>query len=77
MEDGIYTYFADMPTTIRSFVISNNDMSFTIILNARIASNQQLIAYKHEIDHIRNGDYDKKYSVDLIEFAAHQAQIAQ
>ncbi len=77
MEDGIYTYFADMPTTIRSFVISNNDMSFTIILNARIASNQQLIAYKHEIDHIRNGDYDKKCSVDLIEFAAHQAQIAQ
>lgn len=77
MEDGIYTYYADLPTTIRSFVVSNNDMSFTIVLNARIGSDQQLTAYKHEVDHIRNGDYDKKCSADLIELAAHGVQRVQ
>lgn len=71
MEDGIYTYFADMPTTIHSFVVSNNDMSFTIILNAKIGREQQIKAYLHEISHIKNGDYDKKCSVNLIETTAH------
>ena len=71
MEETIFTYYVDFPTTIRSFVVSNNDMSFTIILNAKLGREQQLKAYLHEMDHIRNGDYDKKCSVNLIETAAH------
>lgn len=71
MEDGIFTYYVDLPTTIRSFVVSNNDMSFTILINSRMGSNQQLLAYIHEMAHIKNGDYDKRCSADLIELAAH------
>ena len=71
MEDGIFTYYADMPAAIRSFVVSNSDMSFTIVINSRIGSEQQLLAYKHEIEHIKNGDYDKHCSVDSIELSAH------
>ena len=71
MEETIFTYYVDLPTTILSFVVSNNDMSFTIILNAKLGREQQLKAYLHEMDHIRNGDYDKKCSVNLIETAAH------
>lgn len=71
MEDEIFTYYANMPTTIRSFVVSNSDMSFTIIINARISSDQQLRAYLHELRHIKNGDYDKHCSVELIELNAH------
>ena len=71
MEDGIFTYYVDLPTTIRSFVVSNNDMSFTILINSRMGSNQQLLAYIHEMEHIKNGDYDKRCSADLIELAAH------
>lgn len=73
MEEEIFTYYVNMPTTIRSFVVSNNDMSFTIIINSKMGSNQQLMAYKHEIDHIKNGDYDRHYSADLIELFAHGA----
>lgn len=73
MEEGIFTYYVDMPTTIRSFVVYNNDMSFTIMINAKIGRDQQLKAYRHELEHIRNGDYDKKCSVDLIELTAHGA----
>ena len=71
MEETIFTYYVDLPTTIRSFVVSNNDTNFTIILNAKLGREQQLKAYLHEMDHIRNGDYDKKCSVNLIETAAH------
>ena len=72
MEDGIYTYYVDMPTTIRSFVVSNKDTTFSIIINAKIGRDQQLRAYRHELNHIKNGDYDKKCSIDLIELAAHE-----
>lgn len=71
MDDGIFTYYVDMPTTIRSFVVSNNDMSFTIIINAKMGKEQQLLAYEHEINHIKNGDYDKNCSANLIELVAH------
>ncbi len=71
MDDGIFTYYVDMPTTIRSFVVSNNDMSFTIIINAKIGKEQQLLAYEHEINHIKNGDYDKNCSANLIELVSH------
>lgn len=71
MEEGIFTYYVDLPTTIRSFVVSNNDMSFTILINSRMGSDQQLLAYIHEMEHIKNGDYDKRCSADLIELAAH------
>ncbi len=72
MENGIYTYYLDMPTTIKSFVVSNNDMTFTVIINAKIGRDQQLKAYQHELSHIKNGDYDKKTTADLIELAAHR-----
>lgn len=71
MEEDIFTYCVDLPTTIRSFVVSNKDMSFTILINARMGSEQQLLAYLHEMEHIKNGDYDKHCSVDVIELAAH------
>ena len=75
MEDGIFTYYVDMPATIRSFVVSNSDMSFTIVINSRIGSEQQLLAYKHEIEHIKNGDYDKHCSADSIELSAHSKKL--
>lgn len=34
-----------------------------------------MIAYMHEIEHIKNGDYDKHCSVDLIELAAHRISL--
>lgn len=72
MEEGIFTYCIDMPTTIRSFVVSNDEMSFTIMINARLGNDQQLAAYMYEIYHIKNGDYDKHCSADLIELFAHE-----
>lgn len=72
MKENIFTHYVDMPTTIRSFVVCNADMSFTIIINSKIGRFQQLSAYQHELSHIRNGDYYKGGSVDVIEANSHK-----
>lgn len=69
--DDINTIYSDMPAAIRSYVIYNRDMSYTIVLNSRLSHEQNLRSYAHELAHIKNGDYDRKCSVDMIEITAH------
>ena len=71
MED-IYVRYLQLPTTVRAYVVANADMTYTIILNSSLSREQNLISYAHELDHIENGDYEKKCSVDMIEFYAHE-----
>lgn len=71
MIQNINTVLVNMPGTISAYTISNADMSYTIVLNARLNCERQLKAYQHEMNHIKNGDYDKVCSVDLIEQDAH------
>lgn len=71
LKEEITTYVVDMPTTIRSYVISNEDSSFCIVLNAKLSHEAQLQAYQHEIEHIWNKDFDKKGDVGIIEISAH------
>ena len=69
--DDIKVIYLDMPTTIRSYVISRNDF-FTIVLNSKLSCEQNAVSYEHELNHIKNGDYEKKCSVNMIEFMAHK-----
>ena len=70
MTPDVNCSFADLPTTIPAFVVSNADGSYTIILNAKHSREQHLKSYHHEMKHIENGDYEKKCSADVIEFWA-------
>lgn len=71
MED-IIVRLADLPTTIASFVVVNADASYTIILNSRLSHERLILAYQHELRHLKNGDYDKQCTVDMIEIFAHK-----
>lgn len=71
MIQDVNTVLADMPCSIAAYTIANADMSYTVVLNSRLNYERQLLAYHHELKHIENGDYDKRCSVDLIEFYAH------
>ena len=62
---------ADLPVSISAYVVPNADMTFTIVLNSRMAWERRVEAYKHELQHIQNGDYQKS-SADMIEFYAHE-----
>lgn len=69
--DNINVAYADMPTSIRSYVVACQNNFFTVVLNSRLNAEQNLLSYQHELDHILNGDYDKKSDVDIIELNAH------
>lgn len=70
--DNIRTILHDLPNSIKSFVVATPDGFFTIYLNQNLSHDQNVKSYLHEYEHIINGDYDKKCSVDLIEFRAHR-----
>lgn len=70
--DTINVVMADMPTTIKEYVVANPDLSYTIVLNPRHSHMQLLNAYHHAMKHIENGDFDKDCSADLIEIYAHE-----
>ena len=63
---------ADMPTSIPAYSVANPDLSYTIVLNSRLNHERQLMAYHHEMNHIKNGDFEKKCSADVIECYAHK-----
>ena len=75
MED-VFVRYMELPTTVRSFVVANKDMTYTVILNCKLSHGQNLISYQHELDHILRGDYERKCSVDLIEINAHAESMA-
>ena len=62
---------ADLPGTISAYTVANPDFSYTVVLNSRLNYERQQKAYQHEINHITNGDYDRKCSADLLECYAH------
>ena len=72
MTQGVNVILHDLPCSIYAYTVSNADMSHTIVINAHLSHERQLLAYKHELEHIGRGDYDKKCSADLIEFYAHK-----
>lgn len=52
-------------------VIKNEDGSYTILINAKLSDQGQLLAYKHALKHITNEDFEK-IDVQEIEHAAHK-----
>ena len=74
MIQNINTILVDMPGTISAYTISNADMSYTIVLNARLNCERQLKAYQHAISHITNEDFEKS-DIQSIEFHAHKLEV--
>ncbi|MCF2641188.1 hypothetical protein I6E50_02030 [Roseburia hominis] len=68
--ENVRTIYCDMPNTIGGFTILVDDF-FTIVLNQNLSHEKNLESYMHELEHIKNGDFDKKVSAGLIEIMAH------
>ncbi len=52
-------------------VTLNEDGSYTVFINANMASNQIEKAYQHALHHIKNNDFEKD-DVQKIEAEAHE-----
>ena len=53
-------------TRVRAFTILDANGDYNIYINAALSQEGQLRAYKHELKHIANGDFDK-WDVQQIE----------
>lgn len=71
MMNDVYTCMKNMPPSIAGFTVSNPDDTYTIVLNARMTNERLMEAYRHEIEHIENNDFEK-YDVQEIEQNAHK-----
>lgn len=70
MIPDINTQLIDLPTAAHEVVVTNEDGSYTIIINARLSSEAQHKAYRHALRHIRSNDFEKD-DVQQIEADAH------
>lgn len=66
------TVLKDLPATIKAYTVLCPDGTYTIVLNSRLSHEQQLEAYKHELKHIMDNDFDiENGDADAIEQYAH------
>lgn len=62
MPERIRIFLIDLPNGVKSYVMKNEDESYTILIDARLSSDLQIAAYDREIRRIDKGDYD--YRID-------------
>ena len=70
MTEEIRVYQAEMPARIKGYT-TLKDGYYTILINSIFDRKQQLEIYEHELEHIKNGDFEKEYSANLIEAYMH------
>lgn len=73
MTEEIRTQIMPLPGSIRAFTVVKDDY-YTIFIRDDLSAEDQRKAYKHELDHIKRGDFDKDIGADpdTIEREAHQ-----
>lgn len=71
----INVQFVSMPPRIRALVSSNEDDSYTILINKDLTPELQKEAFLHEMQHIESGDLSTAFlgdkTVDYVEAKAH------
>ena len=66
--DNINVIYMNLPCKIKGYTAYHSaDDYYTIVLNSRLSTSQNLITYEHEMRHIKNGDFFSHAGVNLIE----------
>ena len=72
MISDVNVYLLDFHSNkINEAVVPNEDGTYTILINARMACNKQLEAYQHALEHIKKNDFEKN-DVQTIEYENHK-----
>ena len=70
MDNDIFVYIVDMPTTAAEMIMPCNG-GYTIYLNARLSYQDRVRAYTHALKHVEQNDWNKT-NVQEIEAEAHE-----
>ena len=77
MNEYINVQFFQFPSGIHGASTANEDNGFTIFIDPRDTYEKQLEAYNHEMEHIRNGDFDSvcDKTARKVELGAHRKRL--
>lgn len=66
--------YAPMPRGMHGATVVNDDFGYTVFIDPNDSIDVQRNGFLHEVEHIRNGDFDfvLDKDVDVIEFRAHK-----
>lgn len=73
MTPDVNVFLIDFQASGREMVVSNEDGSYTILINAKLSQDGQLKAYQHALSHINDEDFEKT-DIQSIEFRAHELE---
>ena len=61
--DSVIIRIIDLPIGVDGMTVKDSNDDYNVYLNARLSGDQQVIAFHHELDHIKNGDFYNEESV--------------
>lgn len=65
--DSYFVRFADLPLTVKGMTIKDEYDDYSIYINARLNVYAQMLAMKHELQHITKGHFSREMSVSDLE----------
>ena len=69
--ENVITRVIPLPTRIKAMTVLDNDGDYNIYLNVGLSWEEQRAAYKHEMRHIKFGDF---FSLNDIQFLEQRAE---
>ena len=69
----VNVFLIDFQAPGREMVVSNEDGTYTILINAKLSQDERLKAHRHALGHIDDGDFEKS-DIQSIEFRAHELE---
>lgn len=63
----VHIYYIDMPCSVTSNIVENNDGSYTIYINSRLSYERQLEGYLHELRHLDNNHFEEWLDIQNVE----------
>ena len=61
LDERVFVYLVTMPNKAKAVTV------YTVYINNTLNCEMQLQAYKHEMEHIANKDYEHFYDVNVLE----------
>ena len=61
--DAVIIRVIDLPYGVDGMTVKDSNDDYNIYLNARLSGDAQALAFRHEIEHIKRGDFWSEKSV--------------
>lgn len=71
--DSVIIRVLDLPMTIRGATVKDANGDYNVYINARLSDDGRAAAFRHEIEHIKQGHFYSEDPVEVLEREARKA----